>query len=133
MLTSAEKLRDQSWLVNALDCNQHLSLIGGQWEDARSIGDRVLEIAPQDPRSLSRQMVAEFQTGYYRQGKVFLDRLVTVMRSTVPGPSLEYAYVALLLPAVAQITGVVDDGFEIAQDAATTVLSPMRRRKPCMT
>ena len=122
ILEPAERLRDRYWQVSALDINLTLALVVGDWETARSLSNRALELAPLEPRALRSRIELEFQTGAFEQGTAFLERFLEALRLTSPGPDLAYAYVACLIPHIAQITGAME-WIDIAKEAANTVVT----------
>ena len=77
---------------------------------------------PTDTRLLRGRTVLEYEVGEYLQGEAYLERLLEVMRLTSPGPTLEYAATAVVIPMVARITGM-DDRLDAAERAADIVLS----------
>ena len=128
IMEPAERLRDRYWLVSAFDINLMLALVVGDWETVRSLSGRALALAPLEPRILQRRVEAEFQTGAFEPGKVFLERFLEALQLTPAGPNLACAYAACLIPHIAQITGTMD-WFDIAKEAADTVLtSPFATR-----
>ena len=121
-LGAAERLRDQFWLSTLLWFNEIESRVGGDWEGARDYNDRALSVAPQDIRLLLTRVRLEYEVGDVGQGEAYKERLLEVLRLTPPGPSLENAHSALVIPVIARITGVAD-WLDIAEACAQTVLS----------
>ncbi|MFQ6030601.1 MAG: LuxR C-terminal-related transcriptional regulator, partial [Dehalococcoidia bacterium] len=121
-LALAERLRDRFWLTNALVMNEYTRRLEGDWHAARTFSDRGLAEGSQDSRLLGNRAQLEYQVGEFSQGEVYLDRLLEVMRQTQPGPTLEFAVLAAVIPIVARITGVLDR-LDVAETAAETVLS----------
>jgi len=86
MLASAEKLRITERLSQALSVIAVAVYQNGDWEAARSLNHRDLEVGPQRVLALAGQTRLEFQVGDFSQGEAYLERLVQVMRQTAPGP-----------------------------------------------
>ena len=53
---------------------------------------------------------------------MYLERLLEIMRRTPPGPTTSYARSALVIPAIARITGMAERS-DVAEVAAQAVLS----------
>jgi class 3 adenylate cyclase len=64
----------------------------------------------------------EFEAGEAAQGEVYLRRLVDIMETHRPGPTIHYASVAHTIGLAGWITGAADR-FDLAQRAAQTVVS----------
>ena len=90
MLPAAERLRDRSWLANALWINATLVRLVGDWRAARAFIDHGLGAVPQEPRLLCTRAIMEYAVGDFGQGEAYMERLLDVMRRTPPGPSAEY-------------------------------------------
>jgi class 3 adenylate cyclase/tetratricopeptide (TPR) repeat protein len=122
MLAAAERLRDRFWLSLALwHCERACSL-KGDWTAARRFSDRGLAVAPEAPTLLSSRATLEFEAGEAAQGEVYLRRLVDIMETQRPGPTIHYASVAHTIGVAGWITGVADR-FDLAKRAAQTVVS----------
>jgi tetratricopeptide (TPR) repeat protein len=122
MLALAERLRDRSWLANALVANQTISHLGGDWHAARDFSDRGLAVSPMDTRHLASRVKLEYDVGDFVQGEVYLERLLEALRLTPPGPTMAYAVPAVAIPLAAGITSEVGQ-MDVAEAAAQTVLS----------
>ncbi len=96
--------------------------MSGDWEAAREFSNRGLAVAPEDIRYLLARAVLEYQVGDFDQGSGHLERLLEVMRRTLPGPSVANATPALVIAQIARITGL-PDRLEVAEAATQTVLS----------
>ena len=66
---------------------------------------------------LAARILLEYEVGEFSQGEHYLEQLLEVMRQTMPGPTVEYAYPAMVIPLVARTSGVVEK-FDIAKTAA---------------
>ena len=119
-LPPAERLRHRFYLSRALTMNVWLCQLKGDWQAARDFSDRGLAVSPQDPPLLTARAVLEYQVGDFTQGQIRLEQLLEVMQLTVPGPTLDYALPAMVIPIVAYITGVASQ-FDMVE--AETVLS----------
>ena len=122
LLAVAERIRDRSWLAFSLFRNAQVSSFRGDWGAARDFTDRGLTLEPRDLPNLAARISLEHEVGEFGQGEHYLERMVAVMRQTVPGPTFEYAYPAMVIPLVARTSGVVEK-FDIARSAAETVVS----------
>ncbi|MFQ6029161.1 MAG: LuxR C-terminal-related transcriptional regulator [Dehalococcoidia bacterium] len=122
MLVLAERLRDRYWLATALSTNVLYAMEQGDWQAARSFSERSLTASPMDARVLSNRVRLEYLVGEFDRGEHFLGRLLEVMRGTTPGPRLEYAYPAVLIPLIARISDL-PNRYDIAEEAAAVVLS----------
>ena len=121
-LAVAERVRDCNSLSGMLWSNEFVSELQGNWETARHYSDRGLAVAPSDQRLLGTRAVLEYQVGEFDQGEVYLRQLLESVLLTPPGPNFSYATQALVIPVVAQISGVADR-LDAAEAAAQAVLS----------
>ena len=122
MLAVAERLRDRFWLTTSLFFNAIGSRLDGDWPAAREYTDRGLSVASQDIRLLLTRARLEYEVGEVGHAEAYMERLREAIRLTPPGPTLEIAFSALLIPAIARTTGVAD-WLDIADGCAQTVLS----------
>ncbi len=118
----AERLRDRHLICGTIFRGVNLSRAEGDWQTARDSLDRGLAISPMDPRLLGARVLLEYLLGEFGPGSVYLERSLEVMRLTKPGPTIEYASVAWMIPLVNRITGEHNHR-NIAEEAAETVLS----------
>ena len=118
----AEQLRDRFQLSLGLSVSARLLFNVGDWQAARELTDRGLAITPRDPLHIAFRALLEHEVGDFSQGEAYLERLLEIMHSTPPAPTLEYVGPAVLIPMVARISGVVER-FDIAEAAVRTVLS----------
>lgn len=118
-LAQAEKLRERFWLATARWNNAMLSILAGDWQAARELGDA----EPTDTRHLGSRTLVEYQVGDLDEGHARAERLLEAMRVTAPGPvALEHAHVAAFIPLLGRI-GSNEKWFDAAQEASDTVLS----------
>ena len=121
-LAQFEKLRDRGMLATTLQMAQYASTLGGDWESAREFGDRGLGLEPSSSYFLRGRVLLEFEVGNFAEGETYMARLLQVTQLIPPGPNLQTAIVAYVLPTVARITG--DMGrLEFAEAAAQSVMS----------
>ena len=92
------------------------------WPAAREFSDRGLAVAPKNGRLIGTRVLLEYTLGDFVPGEMRLAQLMEVMRATPRGPGLDYAFPALVIPAVCRITGVVSQ-FDVAEAAAEAVLT----------
>jgi len=121
-LVVAERLRDRYWLTGTLVRSEGAYGIAGNWQAARDFSERGLAVSPVEPRLLASRVCLEYQIGHFDEGEGYLERLLEAKALITPGPTIEYATTALLIPWAGRITGVVDRS-EIAEEAADAVLS----------
>jgi len=122
LLAVAERIRDRSWLATSLMRNAQVSSFSGDWGAAREFSDRSLTLAPQHLPGLASRILLEYEVGEFSQGEHYLEQLLEVMRQTIPGPTVEYAYPAMVIPLVARTSGVVEK-FDMAKTAVEAVFS----------
>ena len=120
-LAAAERLHDRVWLPLALAYSSRSCSAWGDWQKARELSDRGLELAPRQPDLLSGRIMLEYQVGDFEQGEVYLDRLMEVMRTIAPG-SIGPRLTAMVIPIIDSISGA-SNRFDIAEAAAEFVLS----------
>ena len=116
----AERLRNQVWRMEALSIDGELSRLRGDWQAAREFNER----GPGGEAYifLAQRAAMEHEVGAVEQGEVFLEQLLDVVQAGPPGPSGDYAYLAMAIAGVARITGT-DHRLADAQTAAEAVLS----------
>ncbi len=119
-LALAERLRDRQMLTNVFNVNQILCRLEGAWDSARDYIDRGLAFLPTECRLLGSRVTLEYGTGDFGQGRTYLDRFLEAVRLNSPGPTVPYAMMAMIIPAVARISGVMDR-FDIAEAAGVDV------------
>jgi DNA-binding CsgD family transcriptional regulator/tetratricopeptide (TPR) repeat protein len=121
-LELSEKVRNRGFLSNTLTLNASLAQCKGEWEAAREILERCLDLSPDFSYPLSRRVALEFGMGDFEQGEVYLERLLELMRKTPPGPVGEYAIIPSTIAYAAYVSGDFSR-FNIAREAAEIVLS----------
>ena len=82
MLDLADRLRHRSWLAAALLTNMMLCRLEGNWQAARTFGDRGLVAAPRDSRIRFVRTLIEYEIGDSREGEAHLASLLEAMGST---------------------------------------------------
>jgi len=118
----AERIGDRFWLSMACRANQDAAHLLGDWHTARHFSDRALAVDPMEPRVVCTRAILEYESGDFSQGQSYLERIIHLMELTPPGPVLEHAHSALVIPPVARISGNLDwNG--VAEAAAQRVLS----------
>ncbi len=122
MLVPAERLRHHFYLARTLFANASLAGCRGSWQAARDFSDRGLAVSPREARLLGNRLILEYELGDFSQGQIYLERLLEVVQLTAPGPTLEHSLLALMIPAVARITGIASR-FDVDDAAAETILS----------
>jgi DNA-binding CsgD family transcriptional regulator len=122
MLEVAERLGNHYWLVTALAASERQARLLGDWQTARELGSRGLELSPMDARLLSARVLIEYQLGNFDQGEDYLERLLKVVRLTDHAITAEYASPPMLIPLVTRITGV-PARLDLARDMAREILA----------
>jgi len=121
MLSAAERLRDRYWLANSHWANEILARLRGDWQTARDFSERGLEVLPLHPHLLSTRIMLEYELGNFDRGRFYLDQLIEAAQLVAPGPILEYAFPAMVIPFLSRYTqATYEDDF--AQKAAAVVL-----------
>ena len=105
MLQLAEKLHNRSFLNSALWINAALGQAQGNWQVARDIYDRELVQSSDFFAFPASCTLLEYELGDSSQGEAHLRRCLEIMRESQPGPNMEYAFPALVVPLAARITG----------------------------
>ena len=85
MLQHAERLRHRGFLANALLQNAVVHHLRGDWQAARDMYDRGLEVAPTWFLLLGFRAQLEYEVGNFNAGQVYLDKFFDVVRKTPPG------------------------------------------------
>jgi tetratricopeptide (TPR) repeat protein len=122
MLSPAERLRHHFYLARTLFAHTCLSQCRGNWQAARDFSDRGLAVSPREARLLGNRVLLEYELGDFSQGEDYLERLLEVVQLTAPGPTLEHGFLAIVIPAVARITGITSR-FAVVEETAETILS----------
>ena len=120
-LAAAERLRDRVWLPLMLGWGSRDYGAWGDWQQAREVSDRGLELSPMHPDIIAYRAMLEYQLGDFEQGEVHLDRLVESL-SKGDQPVNAQRVGALAIAVTGRISGS-DDRFDIAEVAAEAVLS----------
>ena len=94
----------------------------GDWQACREVGDRGLKLLPMDPQLLGVRVLLEYQAGELAAGEANLNKLLDGTRLTMPGPTNNYAILAMVAPAFAQFADL-SDKLDRAEEAAKMVLS----------
>lgn len=119
---TAAKLRNRWWLASAFWMNETASRIRGDWAEARNLIDQGLGVSPNDIRLLSSRPILEYETGEEAAGDIFLERLVSIVRTTPRGATPEYAMSCGVLAMAGDITGATVR-YTTADEFARIVLS----------
>jgi DNA-binding CsgD family transcriptional regulator len=121
-LELSEKVRNRGFLSMALTLKASLAQCKGEWETAREILERCLDVSPDFFYPLCRRVALEFETGDFERGEVYLERLLELMRKTPPGPVGEYTTIPSTIAYAAYVSRDFSR-FNIAREAVETVLS----------
>ena len=120
ILAASESLRGHYYQATALWFNERVSIYRGDWKVAREYNQRGLLMSPSDSRLLSTRMLLEHETGNEVEGIGYFNELIEALETLSPGYS--HASTALMIPAVARITGALDH-LHVAESAAAAALS----------
>ena len=123
LLRLAARLRDRWWLAGALYTNERGYFVKGDWQASRAYINDALDLLPTDVRLLAARAMLEYEVGDFNLGDSYLDRLLKVKQQTPPGPTVEFAAAALIVPMIARISPSVESRLDEARAAAETVLS----------
>jgi len=122
MLQLAEKLHNRGFLASAWVLNALAAHTRGEWQAARDFYDRELSQGSDSFGFLAYRSLVDFEVGDFSLGEAHLERCLEIMGQAQPGPTLEYAYSAVVVPLVARITG--DSGrLDVAGEAGESVIS----------
>ncbi|MCH8282445.1 MAG: tetratricopeptide repeat protein, partial [Chloroflexi bacterium] len=121
-LPPAERLRHHFYLARAYWGNELLAHARGDLQAARAFSERGLAISPREPRLLMDRALLEYETGESDQGELYLGRLVELMRSATPGPTIENTFAPLAIAYIAGIVGFSGE-LEMAKEIAETNLA----------
>jgi DNA-binding CsgD family transcriptional regulator len=121
-LELSDKVRNRGFRSMSLTLSASLAQGKGDWETAREILQRCLDLSPDFFYPLCRRVALEFELGDFEQGEVYLERLLELMRKTPPGPVGEYTIVPSTVAYAAYVSGDFSR-FNIAREAAGVVLS----------
>ena len=125
LLAAAERLRHHFYLARALFASENLARCRGEFAAARQLSERGLAVSPQESRLLLGRTVLEFEVGDFENGELYLRRLVEVMESAPPGPTLESALVPVAISYLSRITGK-DERLAMGKSVAeANVASPL--------
>jgi len=103
ILEPAERLRDRYWLATAYTSVSWLETLQGDWESAREMNQRGLDVMPMDPRPLLQRVCLEIQFGDQNQVGLHLERLEEVVRQSEAGPNTANACLAFVSPQARSI------------------------------
>ncbi|MDP6454039.1 MAG: AAA family ATPase, partial [SAR202 cluster bacterium] len=93
-LKIAEELRNSSFLGDVLWIRARLSVLLGEYDNAREHAERVMEFAPNDTRLIRMRGILEFQTGNFQRGKSHFDKF-SATRGSVAASSLPNSFMNL--------------------------------------
>ena len=121
VLALAEKLRNRFWLAGAIWLNENVTRMRGEWNAARTLSDRGLALLPDDIRLLSTRTMLELEVGDVATARLYLQRLIDIMRSTPRGSTPEHAVTSVVLAIGATLDDAIEDS-DLTTEAADTVL-----------
>jgi tetratricopeptide (TPR) repeat protein len=121
-LELAERLRGRSQLTTSFMWNAMLLRQQGGWQGARQFSDRGLAVAPQEVTLLGNRVLLEYEVGDFGQGQAYLERFLATIPPAAARPGVQYAHLAVTIPLVSRITGLLD-WLDMAATAAQTVVS----------
>ena len=121
--SQARRSRNRVWLAWSYNDKAEVSRLRGAWWAAREFSDRSLEIIGWERHhSIARRALMEYEAGDVGQGGTYLEGLLDAARAAPPGPTQERSFVAMVIPAIARITGN-SEYFNEAQAAAEAASS----------
>ena len=124
MLDLADRMRNHPLVTNALMFNTTLSLLDGDWETSRALGERALAGGPLDSRQLALRILLEYQVGNSEESDVYLNRLVeSIGAISIRNLSFD-TFTAVALPMAARISGSNVEVQLAEECAAAAITSP---------
>ena len=134
MIPVAERSGNLRWRGSAIEINENIASVQGDWKTAREWADRGLAIAPGDPNLLGSRALVEYQTGDFEAGSHYLDRLQEIAdavnldyarETTIGGHRIQvpawYTYAAIAIPLATRITGIIER-FETVEKITKTIV-----------
>ena len=134
MIPVAERSGNLRWRGSAIEINENIASIQGDWKTAREWADRGLSIAPGDPNLLGSRALVEYQTGDFEAGAHYLDRLQEIAdavnldyarEGTIGGHRIQvpawYTYAAIAIPLATRVTGIIER-FETVEKITRTII-----------
>ncbi|HSJ13936.1 MAG TPA: AAA family ATPase [Longimicrobiales bacterium] len=101
-VAQAERLADPGLLADALYVRMSLAQTAGDWDAARELAARGLQVSPHHLPILQLRTVLEFETGNEAAGRLYLDRLCDAAANAGPYP-LRGGLHALALAQIADL------------------------------
>ncbi|MCH8800464.1 MAG: AAA family ATPase [Chloroflexi bacterium] len=115
----AERLRDRFFLCGMFFRQSLAFHLTGEWQIVRESTDHGLALLPMDPRVVCCRILLEYEVGDFDQGDIYLERSLESMRLAESDPTLEYGYLAAVVPLSGQIRGGDPGHQDTTLDAAT--------------
>ena len=104
-LSLAESVRHKNRIAEAAAYIAWISLVEGDFNDARRHINLALSLAPEDSIVLLLATLLESTVGDFASSNAHIDRQLEMMNLTNPGPNIEYAVTAFCIPYAAQMSG----------------------------
>ncbi|MDP6514910.1 MAG: AAA family ATPase [SAR202 cluster bacterium] len=121
-MEKSEALRDYYWNALMTDTNQAVASLVGDWDEARKLSDRGLDVSPRDVRLLCSRARLEFETGNPEHGDAYIERARDAFRNPETHRAYENSYAALETALSARVSGI-GSYTDIALGFADAVLS----------
>lgn len=128
MLSQAERLGDRFWLEGACWKTEMTLRLSGEWDAARSFGERALDIGSRQSNILHGLVLIEHESGNRREGDANLESLVKIASEGTAGSRFmnvsASARVAITVPIVDRIVGTTDHLGSATEAAASVLANP---------
>ena len=121
LLEAAEDLRSAVATQVAFLSSVSIAMAVGDWDAAREASDCALAAIPEDGRAIGQRIHLEFQVGEFEGGRASIDQLLQTIEGIPPGPTWDYAAVAVVIPEAVYSSGI-EYRIEAAASAARVIL-----------
>lgn len=117
MLELADRFHERYWLVTARVNRLWLTVLTGDWEEARTLSDEALELQRRDARNLGLRAIVEATLGDDDAARDQLEQLQHARGLSARGFPFEDACVAAFVPIVERLIGAGERRIQV-EDAA---------------
>ena len=122
ILEPAVRLRDRYWLASAYSAVDWSLALEGNWDSAKEVNQRGLDLMPLDPRLLGQRVSSETQTGNQVQAQVYLEQLEELVRQTGSRPNVGNSCLAVAAPSARSTFDTIGRP-NLAESSITAILS----------
>jgi tetratricopeptide (TPR) repeat protein len=121
-LSTAERVRHRIRVAGAAAFLAWISMVEGDFDDARQQIDRALSLAPEDSVVLMFATLLDSTVGDFVASNAHIDIQLETINQTDPGPNFEHGLLALCIPFAAQTSGDLSQ-LRYANEVANAVVS----------